>query len=314
MNKVYLIILVSISVLVFTTPVRADKDYLDPILKSLREKIKKEFAESDTKPTFEVPGSDGVRTMIVKYKTKQYIVPMLLKDGNKSLRKSIIEGPMEDGFLIKAYVQYLGAANQAKTPQTLQEKHWTTFLNVYPVKKEYKQIYLALSYTEKTEPELIKKLKQMVENVCVERNELAEKNAVSGKLTPEEVCDRIRKGELGKELAERAINTPNLWMHEIKQDVVENQIFSYGDYREGVNLIVDKGKLVFLCSGWGTGPISDLKVIKRGDKSILQYTYSIGSGIQRPCPGEYELGSGKRSLPQLKIDLKPQKPDVIIDK
>jgi hypothetical protein len=115
----------------------------------------------------------------------------------------------------------------------------------------------------------------------------------STKLTPDKVIQRVRAGELGSQLAERARKTDRLWMAEIRQDVVDVQIFHYSDYRSGINLLVENGKLVLLCGGFGTGPVSNLKVTTRNGRRILSYTYSITSGIYRPLVGEYELGSGK---------------------
>jgi hypothetical protein len=95
-------------------------------------------------------------------------------------------------------------------------------------------------------------------------------------LTPAEASARVREGALGDELAKRAKLTDNLWMAEIKQSVTALQIFHYGDSGEGINFLVEDGKIILLCSGWGTGPVSDLKMFPRGDKNICLLTRICG--------------------------------------
>jgi hypothetical protein len=117
--------------------------------------------------------------------------------------------------------------------------------------------------------------------------------AVSPKLTPAEVSRRVKAGEVGQKLAKRARLMKNLSMSEVKQNVVDLQIFYYSDNRSGVNLLFENGKLILLCAAWGSGPVSGLKFIAKDGKRFLRYTYTMGSGISHPCTIDYELGTGK---------------------
>ncbi len=99
-------------------------------------------------------------------------------------------------------------------------------------------------------------------------------------------------GELGDNLADRARKTDNLWMREIDQNVLPMQIFYYADYRAGISVLVENDKPILLCAGYGSGPVSGLTVVSRGGKTVLTYTYTIGSGVQHLYEAEYVLGSG----------------------
>jgi len=269
----------------------AKEDYSDPIIRTLRAEIKKELVELDPKPTFEVPRSSDARTLIVRYRTRDYHVHTYDNKGRIRGTLSSSEGPSDEGFLLNIHIQYLGRTNNAVTLQPIQHKHWKEDVAVYKVEKEFKQIYFSLSYNTKTDPDLIATLKKIADRVRLDHNKQVEINAVPGKLTPGEVCFRIRKGDLGKELAERANKTDNLWMQEVEQNVIDNQIFCGGN---GINLLVEDGKLILLCPrGWGAGPLFDLTVISNGKERVLKYSWTIGSGIQRTIQGQYLLGSGK---------------------
>ena len=126
-------------------------------------------------------------------------------------------------------------------------------------------------------------------------NAQPESTSASGEqasLTKDQVIQRIIDGEIGVELAERAKKSENLWVQEIDQKIIPMQIFYYSDDGSGISVLVENEKLILLCAGWGSGPVSDLTVISRGGKKVLRYTYTTGSGIQQPCESEYVLGSG----------------------
>ena len=141
----------------------ANKDDSKPdnILVELRNKIEKELGKLDPKPTFEIPQSSKGRSLVVRYKTRQYVVHPKSKSGHISEQTEMREGPSHDGFLLRAHVQPFGEVNQACVPQTLRQTYWSLYLQVYEMKKDKKQIYFALSYNSRTDKESIKKLKEI---------------------------------------------------------------------------------------------------------------------------------------------------------
>ena len=135
----------------------------DPVLVDLKGRIEQEFAELDSRPTFEIPESSEGRSLVVRFKTRQYVIHPRTKGGRISEQTVTQEGPSDDGFLLRAHVQPLGEVNQADVPQTIRQTYWSLYLQVFGIEEQKKQIYFALSYNSRTKPELIKQLKDIAE-------------------------------------------------------------------------------------------------------------------------------------------------------
>ena len=137
----------------------------DPVLVILGGKIEQELGKLDPKPTFEIPESNLRKSLVVRYKTRQYTIHPRNMTGRISEDTVQLEGPSDDGLLLRAHVQPLGEVNQACVPQTIRETYWSIDLQVYEIEKEQKQIFFALSYNSRTDPELIKKLKEIAAQI-----------------------------------------------------------------------------------------------------------------------------------------------------
>ena len=137
----------------------------DPVLVKLQGKIEQELTKLDPKPTFDIPESSVGKSLIVRYKTRQYTIHPKNKAGRISEDTVQREGPSDDGFLLRAHVQPFGEVNQACVPQTIRQTYWSLDLQVYEIEKEGKQIYFALSYNSRTDPKLIKRLKEIAEQI-----------------------------------------------------------------------------------------------------------------------------------------------------
>jgi hypothetical protein len=138
----------------------------DPILMTLKAKLEQEFQKLDPKPTFEFPdGYDG-RSLVVRFKTRDYVVHPRNKAGRIAETTEKHEGPSDDGFLLRAHVQPVGVVNQSVVPQVVRETYWDLYLNVYPVRNTQKQVYFCLSYGGWTDETLIEKIQAVASYAC----------------------------------------------------------------------------------------------------------------------------------------------------
>ncbi len=115
--------------------------------------------------------------------------------------------------------------------------------------------------------------------------------------TGEQVASLIAAGALGPEFAERARKAGDLHVRDVSPTNIPFQVFAFSDYRAGYSVLVEGGRLVLLCSGFGGGDAFDLRMEDRDGRSVLTYKFHVGSGIQRKLSGEYVLGSGKAEWP-----------------
>jgi hypothetical protein len=131
----------------------------DPVLVSLQAKLERELQDLKLSPGFEVPASSAGKTLIMRYKTREYQVHPESKAGRLGPGLEGREGPDDEGILLQIHLEQHGEIHQAVVPQTRREPYWSTFLNVYPIAGTGKQIYLALSFRGGTDPQLIEKIK-----------------------------------------------------------------------------------------------------------------------------------------------------------
>ena len=97
-----------------------------------------------------------------RYKAKKHKVFPRNKTGREGERLIEVEGPENDGVLLRVHVQKKGEVNQAVVPQVLRQHHWMTFLDVHPVSGTDRQIYIALAYGEESDKDLVKKIKAVL--------------------------------------------------------------------------------------------------------------------------------------------------------
>jgi hypothetical protein len=137
----------------------------EPVLLQLRTELERELADLQPAPVFEVRKSSGGRSLVVRYRTRDYIVYPRAKTGRFGDTLERHEGPDHDGVLIRAHVQPAGEANQALPPQTVRQPYWSTFLNAYPVPGTGKQVYLALSFQGPDDRPLLRKIRGAAERL-----------------------------------------------------------------------------------------------------------------------------------------------------
>jgi len=137
---------------------------LDPVLIDLKTKIERELGKLGPKPTFEFSDSNPGRCLVARYKTGRCVIAHANSRGGKGGKKIRMgEGPIDDGFLLRTYIQPFGDVNQAAVPQTTDRAYGALYIQVYEIEKQKKQIYFCLSYTPRTDPKLIRKLRTIAE-------------------------------------------------------------------------------------------------------------------------------------------------------
>ena len=132
----------------------------DSVLTAIKGQLEQVFQKLDPKPTFEFPNGCAGRSLIVRFKTREYVVHPNIK-GHVAETTVKREGPANDGFLLNIYVQRLGEINQTVVPQVWREPYWDTYINVYPVKNTQQQLYFCLSHRGGTDRTLIEKIKKV---------------------------------------------------------------------------------------------------------------------------------------------------------
>lgn len=105
------------------------------------------------------------KTLVVKYKTRKFMMHFSNMTGEFSPDACETEGPSYRGFLLEISLQKAGTVNQAIVPQTLQRPYWKTFLNITPIKNSDKQVYWGLSFGSRTDNQLIKQIQKVFEEI-----------------------------------------------------------------------------------------------------------------------------------------------------
>jgi hypothetical protein len=127
----------------------------DPVLSLAEKAIKSSLAISDPNLmlTFEYPKHS--KSLVVKYKTRKFMIHSGSKIGRYSEKAHEEEGPSYQGFLLSLHLQKKGTVNQAVVPQTIRQPYWRTDLNVTIVDKSDCQLYWGLSYGSRTDEKLL---------------------------------------------------------------------------------------------------------------------------------------------------------------
>lgn len=151
-------------VVAFAAPVLAEKPIAlpDPVLVSLQAKLEKELGDLKPAPTFEIDRYSGGKSLVMRYKTRDYQVYAQSKGGTLSKKLHAQEGPDEEGVLLRIHVQAKGGLNQAVVPQTYRDTYWQTHLDTYPVADPDKEIFFSLSSRGHTDQKLIERIKKVL--------------------------------------------------------------------------------------------------------------------------------------------------------
>ncbi len=139
-----------------------EKTEKEPLLEAAEKAIKSEVEKYDPNITlsFEYPSTS--KTLVVKYKTRMFMVHSGSKIGRYSEKAEEQEGPGYQGFLLKIHVQDAGTVNQAVVPQTIREPYWWMYLDITIIDKADKQFNWALSYGARTDQELLSIVKKAI--------------------------------------------------------------------------------------------------------------------------------------------------------
>jgi hypothetical protein len=137
----------------------------DPVLSLAEKAIKSAVAISDPNLmlTFEYPKHS--KSLVVKYKTRKFMIHSGSKIGKYSEKAHEEEGPSYQGFLLRLHIQKKGTVNQAIVPQTIRQPYWRTDLNVTIVDKSDRQLYWGLSYGSRTDEKLLAIVRKAVNSI-----------------------------------------------------------------------------------------------------------------------------------------------------
>jgi hypothetical protein len=134
-----------------------------PILKRAEQTLRSALA--DIEPDLEVEYPTSSFSLIVNYKTQDFVIRPRSKTGAISEQTYNETGPSFRGFAMKCHLQPAGTINQAEIPQTIKEPYWQTDLNVTQVAGTDKQLYWALSYGSRTEKSLLTRIRKAMESL-----------------------------------------------------------------------------------------------------------------------------------------------------
>lgn len=98
------------------------------------------------------------KSLIIKYRTRKFMVHSGSKIGRFSEKAHEAVGPDFDGFMLQVHVQDAGTVNQARTPQTVWRPYWKTDLDVTQIAGTSKQIYWGLSYGSSPDGSLLSRV------------------------------------------------------------------------------------------------------------------------------------------------------------
>ena len=102
---------------------------------------------------------DG-RTVSLSYRTRKFMVHNTDKLGHHSEKAHEEVGPRYDGLIFQVTMQDGRYAGAAVIPNDLPRPYWTTFVNAYPVAKGQQHLHVNISYGNRTDREVIKKMKE----------------------------------------------------------------------------------------------------------------------------------------------------------
>lgn len=167
MKQVSLLILASLPVL-FSADAEDPTAGPAPSLLRVEEALRAALADADPGPFFEYP--QHAKSLVVKYRTRKFMVHSRTKSGKHSEKAREVEGPSYKGFLLTVRLQKVGTPNQAVVPQTLASPYWRTDLDFTPIPGTDKQLYTILSYGTRVNKNLLKQVKEAITGSVREDN------------------------------------------------------------------------------------------------------------------------------------------------
>lgn len=129
----------------------------DPMLLRLETRLR--MALKDLGPDVRYLYPAGPGTLEVHFKTRRFLVHSSSMTGEFSEEAHPRTGPSHRGFLLRVSLQKAGEANQAVTPQTLNEPYWRTFLDVAAAPGAPSQLFWGFSYGGGVSADLLAKIR-----------------------------------------------------------------------------------------------------------------------------------------------------------
>ena len=148
-----------------TTQANAEEGKIerDPVLLKVEKSLRSALAQVVPEPSFEYPAYS--KSLVVKHRTRKFMVHGRTKSGKISEKAHEVEGPSYKGFMLRVHLQKAGTVNQARVPFTSREPYWRTDLNITEVAETDKQLYWALSYGTRVDKELLRKVDETVKGL-----------------------------------------------------------------------------------------------------------------------------------------------------
>jgi len=134
-----------------------------PALLKAEKTLRAVLVDVDPAPLFEF--SEHSESLVVKYRTRKFMVHSTTKTGKHSEEAIEVEGPSYQGFQLKIHLQKAGTINQAEVPQTIRRPYWKTDLDVTLIPATDKQLYWGLSYGTRVDKPLLKQVKEAINSL-----------------------------------------------------------------------------------------------------------------------------------------------------
>jgi purine nucleosidase len=136
----------------------------DPALEAAETALRAALQELAPQPSFEYARASGA--LLVKYKTRKFMVYGMSMIGEYNQEAREEEGPQYNGFLLSIHLQEAGTVNAPVVPQTIRRPYWQTDLDIV-VCGRGKQLYWALSYGTSTSPAILKQVRDALQGLAV---------------------------------------------------------------------------------------------------------------------------------------------------
>ena len=115
-------------------------------------------------PSYDIPEGQAGAHIRVTFRTRDYLV-QIGGQGPAEEMSIIREGPADDGFILSLTVPRTPGFSSGEETQVVRGPHWSTYRKVYLLNAVHKEMYLFLSFGERTDQQLIQRIKQIADDV-----------------------------------------------------------------------------------------------------------------------------------------------------
>jgi len=138
-------------------PTFVEREESPPAFKELTARLTKLLKADSLEAEVSLHGDE----LVVRYRTRKFMVHGQYKTGEFTEKALEEEGPRIRGFRLHAYFHTERPRGALVVPCDIQEPYWTTFANQYAIGtgKDSGYISVRLSYTHQTDSKLLERLK-----------------------------------------------------------------------------------------------------------------------------------------------------------